>query len=328
MGPWTFDGGLPKGMCAHPKVDPETGDLVVFRYDFAEPYLTWAVVGRTAPWCAPETPIPIDGTYMIHDCAITADHLVLFVCPFRFDIAAAMRGEPVLSLAAGSRHPHRRRAPRRRADHVVPHRSVLGLALRQRLRGRRRSPLDRRRLLPVGAARARRQPPSPRPAPWSGPRWTSARAPSTSARSTMASPSSHASMIGCSAAVIATSTPPAATATTRRRSPACGTRSSASTSTAREQGRPPRRSGVLRRSRLRAAGRQHRRGRRLRDDLRLRHDDAGHDVRDPGRRRHRGGNRSPRSSRRSASRSASTARSSPAERCVSSHRLAHSFRAA
>ena len=97
VGPWTFDGGLPKGMCAHPKVDPETGDLVVFRYDFAEPYLTWAVVGRDGAMVHAETPIPIDGTYMIHDCAITADNLVLFVCPFRFDIAAAMRGEPVLS---------------------------------------------------------------------------------------------------------------------------------------------------------------------------------------------------------------------------------------
>ena len=97
VGPWTFDGGLPKGMCAHPKVDPETGDLVVFRYDFAEPYLTWAVVGRDGAMVRAETPIPIDGTYMIHDCAITADNLVLFVCPFRFDIAAAMRGEPVLS---------------------------------------------------------------------------------------------------------------------------------------------------------------------------------------------------------------------------------------
>ena len=49
------------------------------------------------------------------------------------------------------------------------------------------------------------------------------------APSTMASPSSPGSMIGCSADVIATSTPPAATATTCRRSPGRGTRSSGST---------------------------------------------------------------------------------------------------
>lgn len=97
VGPWTFDGALPKGLCAHPKVDPLTGELIVFRYDFVEPFLTWAVVGADGTVTRPETPVEIDGTYMIHDCAITADHLVVFVCPFRFDLAAAMRGEPVLA---------------------------------------------------------------------------------------------------------------------------------------------------------------------------------------------------------------------------------------
>ena len=97
VGPWLFDGGLPKGLCAHPKVDPHTGELVAFRYDFTEPFLTWSVVGRDGTMAQPETAIEIDGTYMIHDCAITEHHLVLFVCPFRFDIAAAMRGQSVLA---------------------------------------------------------------------------------------------------------------------------------------------------------------------------------------------------------------------------------------
>ena len=32
-------------MCAHPKVDPVTGEMVIFRYDVEEPFLTWAVIG-------------------------------------------------------------------------------------------------------------------------------------------------------------------------------------------------------------------------------------------------------------------------------------------
>src|SRR6185436_1974925 len=30
---YDFDGGLPKGLTAHPKIDPVTGEMVVFRYD-------------------------------------------------------------------------------------------------------------------------------------------------------------------------------------------------------------------------------------------------------------------------------------------------------
>jgi carotenoid cleavage dioxygenase-like enzyme len=32
IGRCDFAGGLPLGMCAHPKVDPATGEMIVFRY--------------------------------------------------------------------------------------------------------------------------------------------------------------------------------------------------------------------------------------------------------------------------------------------------------
>ena len=46
VGRYDFDGGLPKGMTAHPKFDPLTGELVVFRYDIdamlaGGPMLSW-----------------------------------------------------------------------------------------------------------------------------------------------------------------------------------------------------------------------------------------------------------------------------------------------
>ena len=97
VGPHDFGGGLPDGLCAHPKIDPVTGEMVVFRYGFAaEPWLTWAVVAADGTMAVPETTVEVAGPMMIHDCAITASHLVLFVCPLRFDFDAVMRGESLL----------------------------------------------------------------------------------------------------------------------------------------------------------------------------------------------------------------------------------------
>ena len=32
-------------MCAHPSIDPVTGEMIVFRYDVEAPFLIWAIVG-------------------------------------------------------------------------------------------------------------------------------------------------------------------------------------------------------------------------------------------------------------------------------------------
>lgn len=85
VGPWDFHSGLPAGMCAHPKIDPATGDMVVFRYGFDPPLLSWAVVGADGTVVRAPEAIEIDGTYMVHDCVVTEHYLVLFVCPLRFD---------------------------------------------------------------------------------------------------------------------------------------------------------------------------------------------------------------------------------------------------
>ena len=85
VGPWDFGGALPLGIGAHPKIDPTTGEMVVFRYGLEEPLLTWAVVGADGTVVRAPEAIAIDAPYMIHDCAITAHYLVLVVCPLRFD---------------------------------------------------------------------------------------------------------------------------------------------------------------------------------------------------------------------------------------------------
>lgn len=87
VGPCYFGGKLPKGITAHPKLDPVSGELVVFRYDMVAPFLTWAVIGSNGLVTRAEEPIETDGPFMIHDFVITQRHLVLFVCPARFDFS-------------------------------------------------------------------------------------------------------------------------------------------------------------------------------------------------------------------------------------------------
>ena len=97
VGPYSFNGALPKGMCAHPKIDPVTGEMVLFRYGIeSEPWLTWATVGADGVVTRPETIIELAGPTMIHDCAITPTHLVLIVCPLFFDFDAVFRGGSLL----------------------------------------------------------------------------------------------------------------------------------------------------------------------------------------------------------------------------------------
>jgi carotenoid cleavage dioxygenase len=79
-GPIDFDGVIP-GICAHPKIDPATGELVAFRYDIEEPYLTWSVVvADGSVTTAPQT-IDRDTPCMIHDFAITESSIVIFIGP-------------------------------------------------------------------------------------------------------------------------------------------------------------------------------------------------------------------------------------------------------
>jgi carotenoid cleavage dioxygenase len=93
VGRHDFAGRLPAGMCAHPRVDPITGEMVVFRYDVEEPFLTWAVVGPDGRVARPPTPVAtVDEGFMIHDFTITEHHVVLVVAPAVIDVAAMGTG--------------------------------------------------------------------------------------------------------------------------------------------------------------------------------------------------------------------------------------------
>ncbi|GAA4920192.1 carotenoid cleavage dioxygenase [Actinomycetospora succinea] len=98
VGKETFGGSLPAGLCAHPKVDPRTGEMVVFCYGLEAPYLTWAVLGPDGGTRrAPTAVTGVDQPVMIHDMALTERFVVLVLGPMYFDMAAAMRGGSLLA---------------------------------------------------------------------------------------------------------------------------------------------------------------------------------------------------------------------------------------
>ncbi len=86
LGRFNYDGALPGAMSAHPKADPETGELMSVSYDLSTGTLTYVRASRAgridrvvtfqAPWAA-----------IVHDVALTHQYVVAFVCPFIFDFS-------------------------------------------------------------------------------------------------------------------------------------------------------------------------------------------------------------------------------------------------
>jgi carotenoid cleavage dioxygenase-like enzyme len=93
VGRCDFGNGLPLGMCAHPRIDPLTGEMIVFRYWMDAPYLYWAAIGADgAVTRPPEIIAEIDRGYLIHDFLITEDYVVLVICPATFDLSRILNG--------------------------------------------------------------------------------------------------------------------------------------------------------------------------------------------------------------------------------------------
>ena len=83
LGEFDFDGRLGGPMTAHPKMDPETGEMHFFGYSPFPPWLQYHVADRTGALVRSE-PIDIAWPTMMHDFAITAHHVVFIVCPLVF----------------------------------------------------------------------------------------------------------------------------------------------------------------------------------------------------------------------------------------------------
>jgi len=92
-GETTFDGGWTHAVSAHPKVDPRTGELILFSYSpVAQPYVRYGVADRNGT-VIHKTGIDLQGKpVMIHDMAITDKHSLILDMPITFSLERIANG--------------------------------------------------------------------------------------------------------------------------------------------------------------------------------------------------------------------------------------------
>jgi carotenoid cleavage dioxygenase-like enzyme len=84
LGPCDFGGRLATAMTAHPKEDPDTGDLHFFGYGARPPFLTYHRLDAAGK-LVESREVAVPGPTMMHDFAITEHHVVWLDLPVVFD---------------------------------------------------------------------------------------------------------------------------------------------------------------------------------------------------------------------------------------------------
>ncbi|MFT7651178.1 MAG: carotenoid cleavage dioxygenase-like enzyme [Limisphaerales bacterium] len=92
VGATDFDGVLKGSFTAHPKVCPETGELLAFGYSAMAPYLRYLRVSADGKLVQTED-ITVTGPTMMHDFNVTRNHVIFMDLPAVFDMQLAMSGE-------------------------------------------------------------------------------------------------------------------------------------------------------------------------------------------------------------------------------------------
>jgi carotenoid cleavage dioxygenase len=94
VGAYDFEGRLRTPMTAHPKIDPTTGELHFFGYGgLCPPFLIYHRANAQGELVV-SRPIDVPAHTMMHDFAITAEHVLFFDLPVVFDLARVGRGMP------------------------------------------------------------------------------------------------------------------------------------------------------------------------------------------------------------------------------------------
>lgn len=94
IGAYDFGGKLQTFMTAHPKLDPVTGEMLMFGYYFGRPYVTYHRVNASGALV--ET-VPIDSIptpVMMHDFQVTETRVVFMDLPIVLDVGLAASGNP------------------------------------------------------------------------------------------------------------------------------------------------------------------------------------------------------------------------------------------
>src|SRR5262245_61407794 len=84
IGRTDFAGTLPRGFSAHPKRDPDTGELHAAVYGVDADEIQYVVVG-TDGRVRKTVEVPVLGSPMVHDCALTPHYFVLLDLPVVYD---------------------------------------------------------------------------------------------------------------------------------------------------------------------------------------------------------------------------------------------------
>ena len=96
-GAWTFDDKLVGPMTAHPKIDPETGEMLFFGYNAngaISEHMSFHVVDRKGRLVRSETFLAPYAA-MVHDFIVTREHVIFPIMPLTGSMERAMRGAPV-----------------------------------------------------------------------------------------------------------------------------------------------------------------------------------------------------------------------------------------
>ena len=91
VGQYDFGGALASNMTAHPKIDPVTGELVFFGYDFGPVSLRYHTADRAGNLIR-TVDINKPAPTMMHDFGVTATRVVFMDLPVVFDREMAMKG--------------------------------------------------------------------------------------------------------------------------------------------------------------------------------------------------------------------------------------------
>jgi carotenoid cleavage dioxygenase len=96
LGEWRFDDALEGPMTAHPKLDPETGEMLFFGYMAAGPFtpdIRYNVVDAAGRLTRSET-FQAPFSSMVHDFLTTAEHAIFPIFPLTGSMERAMEGRP------------------------------------------------------------------------------------------------------------------------------------------------------------------------------------------------------------------------------------------
>ncbi|MCR9104530.1 MAG: carotenoid oxygenase family protein [Gammaproteobacteria bacterium] len=91
LGVFNYDGQLTGNMTAHPRIDPDTGELVFFGYNVMAPYLTYMRADAAGNMLQVE-PVDMTGPSMVHDFGVTENYVVFMEMQVRFSWLAAIAG--------------------------------------------------------------------------------------------------------------------------------------------------------------------------------------------------------------------------------------------